>query len=90
MTDKLLKRHIFIFNPKENGGEQLMLCTNFVDNGDPGSSGIFTNQALTLQSYCNDATFNLLGASLTPENLRRLANELETCLNEAIAIKAAE
>ena len=40
--------------------------------------GVFVNQELTLQSYCNSATFELIGSPFTPELLRQLANELES------------
>lgn len=80
MTEPL-KQHAFVFNEPENGGERLSLTTKFFPNGDPG--GIFTNQELTLQSYCNSATMNLVGATFTPDLLRQLANELDRCEQEA-------
>lgn len=78
-------RHVFVFNPKDNSGESLSLVTEFFDNGDCTEDSIYTNQTLSLQSYCNSALFSLLGASLTPENLRRLANELESAMIKAKA-----
>lgn len=78
-----VKTHTFIINPSENSGEQLSLCTEFIPNGDPGV--VFTNQSITLQSYCNCTTISLFGAQITPEILRQLANELDTAKNEAIA-----
>lgn len=70
----------FVFNPEINGGEQLVLKTDFFDNGDakaglPG--GIYTIQTLTLNSYGSSASFNVFGA-FTPKNLRELANILES------------
>ena len=73
---KILNRHVFSFNPKDNGGESLTLTTEFIDNGD-GNGKFFTNQSLNLQSYSNSATLSLYSACFTPENLRKLADELE-------------
>lgn len=75
--EKKLGRHVFCFNPKDNGGEGLYLITDFFDNGD---GEVFTHQEIALQSYCNSASFHLGLASLNPENLRRLANELDSRL----------
>jgi hypothetical protein len=85
--DKTLGKHTFAFNPNDNGGEALVLTTEFVDNGDREKDGssIFLNQELTLHSYCNSASFNLSGAALTPDNLRKLANELESAKITAIS-----
>jgi len=81
MSDKLLKRHVFCFNEHDNGGESLLLTTEMFANGDP--DGVYINQELSLQSYCNSASFHLSGATITPALLRKLANELETVENEA-------
>lgn len=82
-------RHVFSFNPRDNGGEQLTLVSHIIDNGDVAAgipkAGVFLNQELSLQSYCNSASFLLFGASLTPDNLRRLANELEAATVQAQA-----
>ncbi len=78
-------RHVFVFNPKANGGESVCLVTDFIDNGDSSKDSIYTSQTLSLQSYCNSAQFTLMGASLTPENLRQLANELESAMIKAQA-----
>jgi hypothetical protein len=82
-SDKLLKKHSFCLNPRDNGGESLMLVTKMYSNGDPG--GVYWHQELTLQSYCNSATFNLYGISLNPEMLRKLADELELANKDAEA-----
>ena len=79
--DPLVKRHTFCFNDDDNGGESLILCTEMYANGD--LDGIYYNQNLTLQSYGNSATFNLIGASFTPGLLRKLADELEAAEREA-------
>lgn len=81
MTDKLLKIHTFVFNKQDNGGEGLLLSTKFYNNGD---GEIYTNQDLTLQSYCNAASFNLAGAPITADLLRQLANELDRAETEAM------
>lgn len=77
-----VKRHRFVFNPKDIGGEHLVFTTNFFHNGDPG--GIFTNQELTLSSYCNSATIHLAGICITSQNLRDLADQLDKCKQKAI------
>ena len=76
MLNEVLHTHVFVFNKEDNSGESLSLTTKFFSNGDPG--GIYTIQELVLQSYCNRATFGLHGATITPEELRKLANELES------------
>jgi hypothetical protein len=76
MTNAQVHKHVFCFNPKDNGGESLSLTTEFFDNGDHKEP--YMNQTLTLQSYLNSASFELIGAALTPEVLRKLANELES------------
>ena len=75
MEDKEVGRHVFSFNPQDNGGESLNLITIFreTEEGD-----IYTNQELILQSYFNSASFDLSGAAFTPDNLRALANEMES------------
>jgi hypothetical protein len=69
----LIKRHVFCFNPQDNGGEQLHLITEFFesDNGD-----IYSNKEMSLQSYCNSASFNLSGAAISSETFFKLAREL--------------
>ena len=74
---KPLKTHNFVVNPKDNGGESIVITTEFYDNGDGVPSGIYTNQKITLMSYGNSATIQLGSAALTPENLREFANQLE-------------
>lgn len=72
MSDKIIKRHSFIINPKDNGGEQVIITTDFISNGE----GIYTSQEISLQSYCNSASIKLLGAQITPEILTNLAYQL--------------
>jgi len=82
--DKVLKTHSFTFNPDDNGGESLILTTNFIANGDKitPDKGVFLNQELSLQSYCNSASINMFGISFTPKALRDLANQLESERNK--------
>lgn len=72
---ELIKKHSFNFNPNDNSGEGLFLKTEYFANGDKG--GFFINQSLTLNFYSNAAVFQLYSIGFTPENLRKLANELE-------------
>jgi len=85
MMDKILSKHTFVFNSADNGGESLSLTTFFYDNGDGIPDGIYTTQELSLQSYRNSASFSLCGAELSPENLRTLANELESFRNKLVS-----
>jgi len=88
--NKIISEHHFTFNPKDNGGESLTLSTEFIDNGDDGEEGIYTNHKLTLHSYCNAAHFELCGISITPELLRELANQLENAKQIAIITKRTD
>ena len=77
---KELGKHSFTFG-KENGGEALVLTTDFycyTDKDGKFEDEVITSQKLTLHSYCNAATFELIGIQLRPEALRQLANELES------------
>lgn len=81
MRDEVVGTHNFVFNEKDSGNESLILSTKFIANG--FRNGIYVNQQLTLNSYCNSASFNLMGSLLTPDILRKLANELESELTIA-------
>jgi hypothetical protein len=84
MQENIIHSHRFSFSSEEcNGGEDLYLTTDFIDNGDDGPEGILLMQELSLQGYSNSASFSLCGISLTPEILRKLANELDRALIEA-------
>ena len=87
MKQNLVDRHVFSFNPDDNGGEQLTLVTEVFDNG---GGEVFTNQELTLHSYCNSASFTLSGAQILPEDLRRLANELDGVYTRRKALSKAK
>ena len=80
--DKLVETHRFTFNPKDNGGEQVILKTEIYDNGDD-THNLYVNQTLSLCSYSNAAHLELIGATLTPQNLRKLADELEAVFHKA-------
>jgi hypothetical protein len=71
--------HVFSFNPKDNGGEQLLLSTYISKHG-------IYEQRLSLQSYGNSATLELSGSFLSPRLLRRLADELETAINSNLDV----
>jgi len=77
---KHLARHVFTFNEKDNGGEAFSLVTDFWDNGDGVFRGLNTTQQLELNSYHNAAKFHLGGVEITPEKLRKLADELDTVI----------
>ena len=83
--DKTIKTHSFTFS-ESNGGEGLTVSTEFNANGDDitDKDGIYLNQRFTLQSYGNNASFNLCSDPLTPTLLRKLANELEIIRNSCI------
>lgn len=78
--DKLVTTHRFSLNPFDNSGEQIYLITKVYDNGDE-KDNIYFNQELKLQSYCNSASFNLVGAVLTSKLLRQMADEMEQLEN---------
>lgn len=78
----LPNRHVFSFDERDNGGEHLSLITD-VEVDERGKVNL--NQELVLHSYCNSASFNLSGAVMTPELLRKLANELD---EEIASVKA--
>jgi hypothetical protein len=80
MSENQVGKHCFVFNPRDNGGESLALETLFFDNGDD-TRNIYTNHILTLMSYGNSASFTIGSFQITPEILRKLANELESAQN---------
>jgi hypothetical protein len=82
-ADTLLHLHNFVFNSNDNGGEQLSIRTKMFSNGDDKAPNVYWNQEIELQSYCNSASFNLHGLSITPEKLRKLADELEIAERKA-------
>lgn len=79
MKDPVLKTHNFYFS-NERGGECISLKTKFIGNGDPitNKEGVYVNQELILSGYSNAAIFQLTGTTFTPNDLRELANQLES------------
>lgn len=75
-NDKEVGRHVFCFNKKDNGGEALTLTTKFIAD-EKRPSKVFINQEITLASIGSSATFNLSGITISPHDLRKLADELD-------------
>lgn len=72
--------HCFCFNEEDNGGESLTLTTRA--NFDKGEDLVFYTQELTLMSYGNSASFNLGDFHFNPFMLRKLADELESFMEQ--------
>ena len=72
MKNKKNNRFVFCFNPVENGGEALLLSTDFIVQ----DGKVHMEQELSLQSYGRSAQICLGWDSMTPENLEELAMEL--------------
>lgn len=69
----LIRRHNWVVNPTEKGINQLTIVTEFFDTGD---DVVFTAQKIVLDSHMNSVELKL-GFAITPQELRRLADELE-------------
>lgn len=82
MEDPVIVEHIYNLSPRANGGESLRLKTKFFWNQE-NSDGIYWNQDLILQSYCNSTTLNLIGTLLTSKLLRDLADALDEAQDQA-------
>lgn len=67
------RTHMFRFNPEDNSGESLVLKTYMTVEDD----NVILNQNLTLHSYKNWASMRFVDGFFTPDNLRKLADELE-------------
>lgn len=76
--NKKTKVHTFVFNQNDNGGESVSLVTNSIYNTEYDER--YTVQTLELQCYGSHSTSINLGELITPEKLRKLANELESFL----------
>lgn len=83
----LLHETYYNVNPDSNGGETLRFETSYMDNEDPNDDNVILNQKIVLCSYCNEASFNLYGAILTPNKLRELADFIEKDMLKASKIK---
>lgn len=71
--EKKIANHSFTFNPKDNGGEAVSLITEYFKNGD---GTIFTNQKICAECYgIFVSELQLYGVSITPDILRKLAND---------------
>jgi hypothetical protein len=75
-TPEQPSRFYYCFNPGDNGGESLFLSALVEQDG---TDEPFVTQEITLNSYCNSATFQI-NSYLTPEKLRDCANKLESFL----------
>lgn len=81
--------HVFDFNPTRNGGESLIMVSQLNCDGN-GMTDItkreayYLTQEICLASYRNSASFSLDGIQITPEKLRRLADELEKFIEDQI------
>jgi len=84
IKETIVGSHCFTFNKKDNGGEALSLRSTFFTNGDPG---IFLRQELSLNSYCNTATFHI-NFEITPDILRNLADELEEAIKTTLSVQS--
>jgi hypothetical protein len=74
--------HCFCFNEEDNGGEALTLITSpDFDNANSGNE-VFYTQKLLLMSHCNSASFYLPSFYFNPVTLRKLADELESFMNQ--------
>lgn len=85
-ADTLLHVHRFVFNPQDNGGEQLSLSTKMFSNGDDESPNVYWNQSIELQSYSNSLSVDLHSVALSPDKLRKLADQLEEAERTAQAL----
>ena len=72
-------RHVFVFNPEDNGGESFMVTTEINEDG-------YMTQEISLQSYGAAASFNIPGW-MTPEKLRDLANKLDFFILKSQVLK---
>lgn len=79
---EIIGKHYFTVNENDNGGEHVCIDTDIYDNGDK-ENNIFLNTRITVNSYSNGASISLCGSPLTPEILRKLANELDKAIATA-------
>ncbi len=73
IRDRIVGRDMFAI-PGPHTGEEVTISTTVLDAGD---GDLYVNQEFTMQSFCNSASFTLIGAPLTPKVLRALADRLE-------------
>jgi len=81
MSNQLVKEPIqlvHIVNPNDNGGEQCYIITKIGE--DENNVNTINSQEIHLNSYCNSVQLNLFTAILTPEFLRKMADDIEANL----------
>ncbi len=81
-------KKILVFNvdPTINGGESIYISSELHYNGDDKTekTSYWLSQEIILRSYGNSASLNLSTAILSPEILRKMANQLEEFIKTAI------
>jgi len=83
---RFLNRHLFVFNPEDNGDASLNILTEHFAYS---PLEILTHQEITLQSMHGSSSTFAFPGFLTPEKLRKLADELEKAQVEAVDIAQA-
>lgn len=81
MDTERLSEVYMILNPESNGGEQVSIVVEIFDNGDYDANSTYTLGKVSIQSYGNSASMSL--PNITPELLRKFADELETEIAKA-------
>lgn len=80
---KLLNRSVFLLNPEDDDRESVSIMTEFFSTGEPGV--IVSAHEITLDAHGSAASFHL-NIDISPEKLRKLADQLEAQRAEAIAM----
>ncbi len=73
--EKIHRKHVFTFNPEDNGGESFTVTSNVDEEG-------YMTQEVSLQSYGASSCMDIPGW-LTPQALRDFANSLDVFLIRA-------
>lgn len=81
-SDKIIGKHVFVFDKSPMSGESLNLETKIFHDDRYGKDGLYYQQELKLKSWRNSAVFNLYEGQLNPSSLRKLADELEKIIEE--------
>jgi len=76
IVDEQIGSHIYEFFGDDLTGGDFWLETQYFTNGDPGPDNIYSHQRFVFHAFGHQASIFFCGASLTPTNLRKLANEL--------------
>jgi len=85
MKMKPLHTDFFVFNPRDNGGEQVTLVTEFYATSD--KTEVYTYQELTLNCYGKSVTFAVNGL-FDPYILDQLSKQLKESTDKAKVIAA--